>query len=400
VLTPSSRSGFPAWFAGPLAGLGLPPLGKDAFWLLALAMAASYVVALALSEQIGPRSTIATVVALHAAFMLAPPLLTTDPFGYLAYARLGGLEGLSPYAVGAEALPPGDPVRPFVVWHGAPTPYGPLFTAASLALAPLETGAGLWALKVTAAVASLGGVALVWRLAPRLGRPPVASMLFVGLNPVLLVWAVGGAHNDLVLATLLVGSLALVLGGRAGAGGVVAGAAAGVKASAGLLLAPLLVGARTRGWALAGALGGLVAGAVLGLAALGLDGLDGYPGALRAQAGLVSVNSPAHAVGTVLGLGGATDAVRIGGVAVLAIAVATICVRLGRSPPGPPRERALVAACGWTVLAALATTSWLMPWYVVWLLPFAALAPGRSLRGAALAVCAFVVLARAPVPGL
>jgi hypothetical protein len=37
---------------------------------------------------------------------------------------------------------------------------------------------------------------------------------------------------------------------------------------------------------------------------------------------------------------------------------------------------------------------------VVWLLPFAALAPGRSLRGVALAVCAFVVLARAPVPAL
>jgi hypothetical protein len=398
VLTPSSRGGFPAWFAGPLAALGFPALDREAFWLLVLVMTAGYVTALALAEEIGVRLAIGAVVALHAVFVLAPPLLTTDPFGYLAYARLGGLEGISPYAAGAEALPRSDPVLPFVVWHGAPTPYGPLFTVASLALAPVGTAAGLWTLKVAAALASLGGVALVWRLAPRLGRPPVASILFLGLNPVLLVWAVGGAHNDLVLATLLLGSLALVLRARPGFGGAVAGAAAGVKASAGLLLAPLLVATRAPGRALAGALAGLVTGIVVALAALGLDSLDGYPEALRAQAGLLSPNSPAHAVGSALGLGGATSGVRVAGAAVLAVAVGAICARLGRWPPGPPRERALVAACGWTVLATLATTAWLMPWYVVWLLPFAALAPGRSLRVAALAVCAFVMAARAPIP--
>jgi hypothetical protein len=33
----------------------------------------------------------------------------------------------------------------------------------------------------------------------------------------------------------------------------------------------------------------------------------------------------------------------------------------------------------------------------VWVLPLAALAPGRALRGAALALCAFVALMRVPL---
>jgi hypothetical protein len=400
ALTPSSRDAFPGWFAGPLAPLASGSLDEGGFWVLVVAMVVSYVGALALAREIGPRLALSAVVALHVVFLLAPPLLTTDPFGYLAYARLGALEGVSPYLSGAEALPEADPVRPFVIWHAAPSPYGPLFTVASLALAPLGVAAGLWALKAGAVVASLAGIALVWRLAPRLGREPVLAVLFVGLNPVLLVWAVGGAHNDIVMAALLLGAVALSIEGRAGAGGALAGAAAGIKISAGLVLAPLLVGARARRRALAGALAGLAGGALLALALLGLDGLDGYPAALREQGRLVSESSPIQVIGTALGLGGATAGMRLAAAAVLVVTLTAVCLRLARTPPGRQRERALVAACGWTVLAGLATTAWLMPWYVVWLLPFAALAPGRSLRISALALCAFVVVARLPGPPL
>ena len=40
------------------------------------------------------------------------------------------------------------------------------------------------------------------------------------------------------------------------------------------------------------------------------------------------------------------------------------------------------------------TTSWLFPWYIVWLLPLAALGEGRALRLAALVATAYVVWAR------
>ena len=51
-------------------------------------------------------------------------------------------------------------------------------------------------------------------------------------------------------------------------------------------------------------------------------------------------------------------------------------------------------AAGWATVAMLLAVTWLMPWYVVWLLPFAALAGSRRLQWAAVALTLFVVLVR------
>ena len=383
--------------AGPFAGLSPVALG-DGFWLLLSAMAAGYLGALVLSEEIGPRLAVAAVVALHVVFLLAPPLLSTDPFGYLAYARLTGGEGLSPYATGLAGLAADDPVRAYYGWERGPSPYGPLFTVAGLALAPLGLAAGLWTLKLLAAITSLATLALVWRIAPRLGRRPVDALLFAGLNPVLLVWAVAGAHNDLLVATLLVASAALLVRGREGLGGVLAACAAGVKASAGLLLPLLVLGVRDRGRAMVGVAAGLALGVGVGLGALGPRGLAGYPAALAEQAGFVSSNSLVDLAGVWLGLGGATAGLRLAAALVLLAGMVVLAVRAGRSRSRLDREAKLVAAWGWATLLTLVTATWLMVWYVVLLLPFAALAPSRRLRAATLGLCSFVLLARLPLP--
>ena len=69
----------------------------------------------------------AAVVVLHVAFLLAPPMLSTDVFNYIDVARLGGLYHLDPYVVpprrGATM-----PSIVFVHWRHAVTDYGPLFT--------------------------------------------------------------------------------------------------------------------------------------------------------------------------------------------------------------------------------------------------------------------------------
>src|SRR5208283_4985288 len=49
-------------------------------------------------------------------------------------------------------------------------------------------------------------------------------------------------------------------------------------------------------------------------------------------------------------------------------------------------------AAGWTTLALLLSTAWLLPWYAIWLLPLAAVSRDRSLRAATLAFCAYAVL--------
>jgi hypothetical protein len=52
---------------------------------------------------------------------------------------------------------------------------------------------------------------------------------------------------------------------------------------------------------------------------------------------------------------------------------------------------------GWAMVALIASTAWLMPWYVIWLLPLAALASSVRLRRAAGVLTVFVVLTFMPV---
>src|SRR5205085_1706615 len=96
-----------------------------------------------------------------------------------------------------------------------------VWTAASLrlswavvAIGALGIAGGVWAYKVTVAAASLTCVWLVWLLARQLGRPQVPAIALVGLNPLLLAYGVGGAHNDVFMLALVLGGLLLALRGR------------------------------------------------------------------------------------------------------------------------------------------------------------------------------------------
>lgn len=151
LLVPASRARpVPDWLAGPLAGLE-PRLHEGEYALLALGLLVLYVVAVACASSLPAGGTLATIGALHGILLLAPPLLSPDVFGYLGYARLEVLYGLNPYAVGPDALGDADPVAPFLRHGATPSPYGPLFTIASLPVAKLTVPAGLWAFKAASA---------------------------------------------------------------------------------------------------------------------------------------------------------------------------------------------------------------------------------------------------------
>src|SRR5947209_3408557 len=139
---------------------------------------------------------VASAAATHPSF-LGPPLLSPDVATYLAYARLGVLHGLDPYTHAAHALPASDPLHPWVTGQAGATNYGPPFTLLTYLLAHLSVAAGIWVLKVVAALASLATVALVASCARLRGVSPVRAAVLVALNPVALVYAVGGDHNDL-----------------------------------------------------------------------------------------------------------------------------------------------------------------------------------------------------------
>ena len=57
-----------------------------------------------------------------------------------------------------------------------------------------------------------------------------------------------------------------------------------------------------------------------------------------------------------------------------------------------------VRAAGWAALGLLLASSYLTPWYVIWVLPLAAVARDRALATASVGVTAFLLLHQ--VPGL
>ncbi len=251
---PADSGGWPHWLAGPLAGPG-EVLGKGGFQTLTLIICASYLVTLAAARALPLALLAGTVVIAHAILLLGPPLISQDVFGYLAFARMGALHGLDPYThFPAEAA--SDPVFGFIGWPFQHSPYGPLFTLASYAVAPLGLAGGLWALKAASALASLGAVWLTTLAAGRMGRSRSFALAFLGLNPVLLVLAVGGAHNDTLVLLSLAGGLLLSAGvrerpratprERPRAAAVALAAGVGVKLTAGLVL-PFLVLGQPRG---------------------------------------------------------------------------------------------------------------------------------------------------------
>ena len=250
-----------------------------------------------------------------------------------------------------------------------------------LPTARLPLATAYWAYKGLDTAASLGLLALVWTAARQLGRPPAAAVAFVGLNPVVLVYALGGKHNDLVMMACLMGAVLLLLAGREPAGGALLAAAVAIKASAGLLAPVVALAAARRGRAAAGA-----AGAAGWLAAAALLAFGPHLPDLRDQDRLVGSYSVPNLVGYELGRGGADATVRRVATIVLVTGVLACALVAWRR-----RESALTAA-GWAALVSIACVGWLMPWYILWALPFAALSRSRALRGATVLAALWVAL--------
>jgi hypothetical protein len=449
VLSATSHAGyFPHWMTGPLGGL-LPWLTRSSTTLKYLfsgavvAMYVSYVAGLRYVPRLRARWAIAAVVAVHAIFVLSPPLALTDIFNYVNYGRMEVVHGLNPYTSIPILEPHNDPSFDLSNWHQLLSPYGPLFTMITFVVVPLGVAASFWVLKALLAFASLGTLVLVWRCARLLGRDPVTAIVLVGLNPIVLVWGLGGDHNDFLLVFFIVLGFYLLLraregdrtaagraigsGGRAIAPGGGAAAAAGrataepgsrratllgwlaplsapeigagvafitataIKASGGVLLPVVLAGLlRTPRRLVQVLLGMAGAGVVIAVASVIAFGLH-IPD-LSTQSSLVTNVSVPNLIGLAIGAGGETEGLHSVLTAVLLVSVLLCCVQAWR-------RGAAVTASGWSSVALLVTLSWVLPWYVLWVLPMAALSRSRRLRATALVLGVYLIVAWAPASG-
>ncbi|HEY3830454.1 MAG TPA: hypothetical protein VGL57_14770 [Solirubrobacteraceae bacterium] len=464
---PSHTGFFPHWLAGPLGGLWpsftrSPQMLKALFTGAMVVMYVAYLLGLKYVPMLRARWAIATVIAAHLILFLSPPLALTDVFNYINYGRMGVLDHLNPYATIPVLEPHTNPSFDLSNWHNLLSPYGPTFTLITYAVVPLGLAGSLWSLKLLMLSASLATILLVWKCARLLGRDPVQAIVLVGLNPLVLLWGLGGVHNDfLTVFFIVLGFYLLLRGGtdgvvagapaaetavprvdaavlavRAGAGpgvdaavvpaaavptarprlGVAAGearrarrargwvgqlapldlgagaalvTATSLKASAGILIPVVLAGLlRTPRRLLAVVLGIAAAGVVLGLASLLAFGAH-LPD-LGTQGRLVIAVSLPNLLGLVLGQGGETDTLRM-------LLSAALVGSVLASGVLAWRWRDSLTASGWATIALLTMLSWVLPWYVLWVLPMAALSASRKLRVAALALGAYLILTWVPL---
>jgi hypothetical protein len=431
LLSATTHTGFfPHWMAGPLGGLipGLtrsPTKLKYLFTGALVVMYVSYLLALKYVPMLRARWAIATVLAVHVCFFLAPPLALTDVFNYVNYGRMEVVHHLNPYTTIPILEPHGDPSYYLSNWHQLLSPYGPLFTLMTFALVPLGVAGSFWAIKAILAAVSLATILLVWKCARLLGRDPVAAIVLVGLNPIVLVWGLGGDHNDfLMVFCIMLGFYLLLRSGawvageeqvkgsqEQGAGwrgnmltwlwplaplqvgaGMAFVTAAAIKASGAVLipvvLAALLRAPRRVVQVLIGMALAAVAVATASLIAFGLHVPD-----LSTQSRLVTDVSVPNLLGLALGNGGETETLRAVLSGVLILTVLLCCVLAWR-------RRDAITASGWVTIALLVTLGWVLPWYVLWVLPLAALSSSRRLRTTALVLGVYFIIAWAPASGI
>jgi hypothetical protein len=355
------------------------------------------------APRLGVRVVGALIVVFVVAFACAPVLLSHDAFSYLDYARLGVLHALDPYVNAPEAVPT-DPAFAHVTWTETPSAYGPLFTLATYPLAWLPIWLAIAILKAVAAISVLGLAWVVSRLAIRRDLDPARAAAFVALNPLVLVHVVGGAHNDglaVLLATLGVAALVARREAEAGASLV---ASAAIKSST-LFIAPFALIATVRDqmstgrkvhhvWTnrpvnrlVAGALGAAVVIGVAGYLAFGWDWLHAFGLAGENQGRTSHMSIPV----TFARLTGIDEgAVRVVALALFGVAVVWLLVKTWRGYDW-------IRAAAWAGTGLLLATSWLLPWYLVWPLPLAAVARDRVLAFVLLALTAYQLGARIPL---
>jgi hypothetical protein len=407
-MTPTANARyFPGWMAGPLGALWprgpLSNSSAHAFVTAVLVgMYGAYVMAIALSGRLRAGWAITGILAIHLILVFAPPLQYTDVFNYINYGRMGAVHHLNPYATVPMLEPQNDPAFQLSNWHWLVSPYGPIFTLLTYALVPLGVAASFWALKVILCLASLTVVSLVWRCARVLGRDPVRAVVIVGLNPIVLVWGLGADHNDVLMVAPLTLALYLLVRARAehrrsrsgpwagrlcaeALAGVSLLVAAGVKASAAVLVPIAFAIAPARR---AFAIGFALATAALGLISLLAFGLH-LPG-LSSQTNLVTGVGPANLIGWLLGQGGETDTLRT----VLTVLAGGFVLGAAALSTRPGRD--WIALAGASLFVVWVATSWFSPWYIVWILPFAALAERRRLSYVLLAFGVYILLVFGP----
>lgn len=366
----------------PGSWLGLSaPTGRTAGALVVLAgvllLGAAWWQARLSLDDVAPRALHRATALWSLPLLLAPPLFSRDAYAYAAQAAIAA-RGLDPYALGPDTGAGGVwSGQVDEVWRGTPSPYGPAFLGPATLLLRLTGDRVEPALLLLRLLAVAGLLLAAWalpRLAERTGVAPQQALWLGPANPLVLLHGVAGAHNDVLMVGLVLAALT-VARGRTGL--VLAGALVAlgtlVKAPA-LAALPVLVLAAPTWRERARRTGPLLAGAAAVAAVVPMvTGLGwGWTGTLDAGRSLLSLFSPAT------GLASLAEAVVDGAREPLLDVAAVACVLVAGGLLLLTPRLGPVRALGLALLAVVALSPTVLPWYLLWgVLPLAAAVPRR-----------------------
>ncbi|MFD4374373.1 polyprenol phosphomannose-dependent alpha 1,6 mannosyltransferase MptB [Streptomyces sp. NPDC058486] len=335
-----------------------------------------------------------TLAAWGAPLLLAPPLHSADVYSYIAQGAMV-LEGYDVYGAGPSVLGPdqlGADAAASVGgnWTDTPAPYGPVFLLIAEAVVKLTGGAVVPAVLLLRLVA-VGSLALIVWAVRGFGRGDGALWL-AALNPLLLIHVVGGVHNDGLMIGLMLGGVLLAVRGRWVLGSVLVGCAVMVKspAAVALLFIGVLVARRAGGGPRGIAKGLVLPGAVAGAVAAGAGLLSGTGfGWLGTQSVAGAIHTPLSLtsdLGLALGTLVADDpepvkaVVQKLGLLAAAVIIAVLALRAYRGRLDP------VLGLGYGLLALVALSPMVQPWYLLWGTVVVAAVAWHSRAGQVLAV--------------
>jgi hypothetical protein len=314
-----------------------------------------------------PRRLVAAGVLAAAALAFLPPIGSADPLSYAAYGRMV-TTGHDPWTTSPAQLAGHDPVERAVEvpWQHTPSVYGPIATAEQAAaskIAGADVALTVALLDLAGAAVFIGAGLLLQRMAADEPAKRRAALLWTA-NPLLWLQLVAGAHLDVLAAGAVLAAVAVAARSRLAAGAL-AGAAAAIKAPAGLVWVAFVWAARRSRRAVIELTVGAAVVAGVGYALAGVGALRQLSRASR----LVSLATPwrpvADLADPVLGHGASRHLI---GLLALVLFVAVV-LALGRVNPeirgGSPTALAFGLSLAYVLAAPYA-----LPWYdaVPWVL--------------------------------
>ena len=334
--------------------------------------------ALSPTQGVAVRKLVWLLVIWSIPILVAPPMFSRDIYSYAAQGEMMS-HHISPYQYGPSVLGAGSLFTKHVdpLWLNTPSPYGPLFLQMTGVVTSLS-GHNLLVDLVLLKLLALAGVILIAvalpSLARSMGRDPAKAFGLAVLNPATILHGVGGAHNDVLMAGLLVAGLALAKRNHPVLGIVMCALAASVKVPAALGIIYIgwdwvsphtSIRERVRPVVTAVLIGSTVMGALSLITGLGwgwLSDLSG-PGSVRswlapATGSGIFVTDVIHVFGISVGEQSVLSVTRAFGL--IAALVIGVWLLLHADKKGSLR------AIGLTLLAVVLLAPVVQPWYLLW----------------------------------